>query len=101
MYEKAYLRNDEDGNRLGYCLFNKLSTRDVPPRFIASAEFDPLIDDSRLLHQTLQALPAALRIQNASRHAARLSALFATMTIADDALQDGARSFAARMKTPR
>ncbi|EHG6428242.1 alpha/beta hydrolase fold domain-containing protein [Salmonella enterica subsp. enterica serovar Infantis] len=101
MYEKAYLRNDEDRESPWYCLFNNDLTRDVPPCFIASAEFDPLIDDSRLLHQTLQAhqQPCEYKMYPGTLHA--FLHYSRMMTIADDALQDGARFFMARMKTPR
>ncbi len=102
MYEKAYLRNEEDRESPWYCLFNNDLTRDVPPCFIASAEFDPLIDDSRLLHQTLQAhqQPCEYKMYPGTLHAF-LHYSQNQMTIADDALQDGARFFMARMKTPR
>ena len=55
MYEEAYLSNDADRESPYYCLFNNDLTREVPPCFIAGAEFDPLLDDSRLLYQTLAA----------------------------------------------
>ncbi|EJG5922415.1 alpha/beta hydrolase fold domain-containing protein [Salmonella enterica] len=68
---------------------------------LASAEFDPLIDDSRLLHQTLQAhqQPCEYKMYPGTLHA--FLHYSRMMTIADDALQDGARFFMARMKTPR
>lgn len=50
MYEEAYLSNDADRESPYYCLFNNDLTREVPPCFIAGAEFDPLLDDSRLLY---------------------------------------------------
>lgn len=101
MYEKAYLRNEEDRESPWYCLFNNDLTRNVPPCFIASAEFDPLIDDSRLLHQTLQAhrQPCDYKMYPGTLHA--FLHYSRMMTSADDALQDGARFFMARIKTPR
>ena len=51
MYEEAYLSNDADRESPYYCLFNNDLTREVPPCFIAGAEFDPLLDDSRLLYR--------------------------------------------------
>ncbi|EAO8180776.1 acetyl esterase [Salmonella enterica] len=101
MYEKAYLRNEEDRESPWYCLFNNDLTRNVPPCFIASAEFDPLIDDSRLLHQTLQAhrQPCEYKMYPGTLHA--FLHYSRMMTSADDALQDGARFFMARIKTPR
>ncbi len=38
-----------------YALFNNDLTNDIPPCFIASAEFDPLLDDSLALFRTLDA----------------------------------------------
>ncbi len=56
MYEEAYLSNDADRESPYYCLFNNNLTREVPPCFIAGAEFDPLLDDSRVcFYQTLAA----------------------------------------------
>ncbi|WP_186793965.1 alpha/beta hydrolase fold domain-containing protein, partial [Escherichia coli] len=55
MYEEAYVINDADLESPYYCLFNNDLTREVPPCFIAWAEFDPLLDGSRLLSQTLAA----------------------------------------------
>ncbi|MEO3989675.1 acetyl esterase [Pseudocitrobacter cyperus] len=92
-YEEAYLRNEQDKESPWYCLFNNDLTHDVPPCFIASAEFDPLIDDSRLLHQTLQAhqqtslyvmYPGTL---HAFLHYSRM------MKAADQALREGATFF--------
>ena len=93
MYENAYLRNADDRESPYYCLFNNDLTHDVPPCFIASAEFDPLIDDSRLLFQTLQAHQQTCQYQmypgmlHAFLHYSRM------MKTADEALQDGARFF--------
>ena len=92
-YQNAYLRNEQDIESPWYCLFNNDLTRDVPPCFIASAEFDPLIDDSRLLHETLQTH------QQTSRYVMYPGTLHAflhysrMMETADQALQDGARFF--------
>lgn len=92
-YELSYLRNTQDRESPYYCLFNNCLTDNVPPCFIASAEFDPLLDDSRLLHLTLQAhqqpchyasYPGTL---HAFLHYSRM------MKIADDALRDGAHYF--------
>ncbi|WP_260862958.1 acetyl esterase [Citrobacter sp. Marseille-Q6884] len=100
MYEMAYLSRAEDRDSPYYCLFNNDLTRDVPPCFIASAEFDPLIDDSRLLYQTLQAHQQTCEYKmypgmlHAFLHYSRM------MKTADDALQDGAHFFQAQLKTP-
>lgn len=92
-YENAYLRDARDKESPWYCLFNNDLTRDVPPCFIAGAEYDPLIDDSRLLHQTLQAHQQASRyvmypgVLHAFLHYSRM------MKTADQALRDGAAFF--------
>ena len=99
-YEEAYLHNEQDRESPWYCLFNSDLTRDVPPCFIASAEFDPLIDDSRLLHQTLQAH------QQTSRYVMYPGTLHAflhysrMMKTADQALRDGAAFFIEQLQSP-
>ncbi|XPE66601.1 hypothetical protein ACNKHR_04945 [Shigella flexneri] len=42
MSEEAYLSNNTDRESPYYCLFNNDLTHEVPPCFIAGAEFDPL-----------------------------------------------------------
>lgn len=93
MYENAYLRSADDRESPYYCLFNNDLTRDVPPCFIAGAEFDPLIDDSRLLFQTLQAhqQPCQYKMYPGTLHA--FLHYSRVMKTADEALQDGARFF--------
>ncbi|EIQ77420.1 acetyl esterase [Shigella flexneri 1235-66] len=93
MYENAYLRSADDRESPYYCLFNNDLTRDVPPCFIAGAEFNPLIDDSRLLFQTLQAhqQPCQYKMYPGTLHA--FLHYSRMMKTADDALQDGARFF--------
>lgn len=92
-YENAYLRDERDKESPWYCLFNNDLTHDVPPCFIAGAEYDPLIDDSRLLHQTLQAHQQTSRyvmypgVLHAFLHYSRM------MKTADQALRDGAAFF--------
>lgn len=92
-YEQAYLRDADDRESPYYCLFNNDLTRDVPPCFIAGAEFDPLIDDSRLLHQTLQAhqQPCEYKMYPGTLHA--FLHYSRMMKTADDALRDGAHYF--------
>lgn len=95
-YEKAYLRHEADRESPWYCLFNNDLTRSVPPCFIASAEYDPLIDDSRLLYQTLRAhqQPCAYKMYPGTLHA--FLHYSRMMKSADEALQDGARFFRAQ-----
>ncbi|MGC6693514.1 alpha/beta hydrolase fold domain-containing protein, partial [Burkholderia pseudomallei] len=80
-----------------YRLFNHDLTRDVPPCFIAGAEFDPLIDDSCFLFQPLQAhqQPSPYKIYPGQPHA--FLHYSRMMKTADDALQDGARYFRAQL----
>ena len=97
MYENAYLRSADDRESPYYCLFNNDLTRDVPPCFIAGAEFDPLIDDSRLLFQTLQAhqQPCQYKMYPGTLHA--FLHYSRMMKTADDALREGARYFRAQL----
>lgn len=60
MYEEAYLSNDADRESPYYCLFNNDLTREVPPCFIAGAEFDPLLDDSLSALPDVSGTPATL-----------------------------------------
>ena len=70
---------------------------DLPPCFIAGAEFDPLIDDSRLLFQTLQAhqQPCQYKMYPGTLHA--FLHYSRMMKTADDALREGARYFRAQL----
>jgi acetyl esterase len=52
-YQRAYLASPADSESPYYCLFNNDLTRNMPPCFIVAAQFDPLIDDSVALYQTL------------------------------------------------
>ena len=81
MYEEAYLSNDADRESPYYCLFNNDLTREVPPCFIAGAEFDPLLDEFKLYPGTLHAF----------LHYSRM------MKTADEALRDGAQFFTAQL----
>ena len=97
MYEEAYLSNDADRESPYYCLFNNDLTREVPPCFIAGAEFDPLLDDSCLLYQTLAAhqQPCEFKLYSGMLHAfLHYSRMLKT---ADEALRDGAQFFTAQL----
>lgn len=97
MYENALLRDAADRESPYYCLFNNDLTRDVPPCFIAGAEFDPLLDDSRLLYQTLKAhhQPCEYKQYSGTLHA--FLHYSRVMKAADAALRDGARFFNAQI----
>ncbi|MBB1199447.1 acetyl esterase [Enterobacteriaceae bacterium 89] len=92
-YEEAYLRDEHQQTSPYYCLFNHDLTRDIPPAYIASAEFDPLIDDSILLRDTLLEHGQACHYKmypgtlHAFLHYSRI------MPMADEALRDGASYF--------
>ena len=75
-----------------------MATREVPPCFIAGAEFDPLLDDSRLLYQTLAAhqQPCEFKLYPGTLHA--FLHYSRMMKTADDALRDGARFFSDRLQ---
>ncbi|ENZ4284379.1 TPA: acetyl esterase [Citrobacter farmeri] len=101
MYENAYLRNTDDRESPYYCLFNNDLTHEVPPCFIAGAEFDPLIDDSRLLFQTLAAhqQPCEYKMYPGTLHA--FLHYSRIMKSADEALRDGARFFTQQISAQR
>lgn len=92
-YENAYLCDISDRDSPYYCLFNNNLTDSVPPCFIATAQFDPLIDDSVALYQTLKEHGQACDYKmypgtlHAFLHYSR------SLEIADEALRDGARYF--------
>lgn len=92
-YESAYLNEASERESPYYCLFNNNLSEAVPPCFIATAEYDPLIDDSVALYQTLQEHGQDCRYKmypgtlHAFLHYSRM------MDIADEALRDGARYF--------
>lgn len=92
-YETAYLNDASERESPYYCLFNNNLREAVPPCFIATAEFDPLIDDSVALYQTLREHGQDCRYKmypgtlHAFLHYSRM------MDIADEALRDGARYF--------
>ena len=97
-YEAAYLGEKGDRDAPYYCLFNNDLSQDVPPCFIATAEFDPLLDDNIALCHTLlehgqhchyQLYPGTL---HAFLHYSRF------LESADDALRDGARYFRQQVK---
>ena len=52
-YQHAYLANAQDKESPYYCLCNNDLSHNMPASFIATAEFDPLIDDSIALLRTL------------------------------------------------
>ncbi|ADO48732.1 acetyl esterase [[Enterobacter] lignolyticus] len=92
-YDAAYLRHADDRDSPYYCLFNNDLTRDVPPCFIAGAEFDPLLDDSLALSQTLLAhgQPCQYTLYPGVLHA--FLHYSRRMNIAGTALRDGAHYF--------
>lgn len=93
MYESAYLKKASDRESPYYCLFNNNLSEAVPPCFIATAEFDPLIDDSLALCQTLlqHGQPCHYVMYPGTLHA--FLHYSRMMAVADDALRDGARYF--------
>jgi len=92
-YDAAYLRHPDDRESPYYCLFNNDLTHDVPPCFIASAEFDPLRDDSLTLSETLRAhrQPCQYTLYPGVLHA--FLHYSRRMNIAGDAIRDGAHYF--------
>ncbi|EKS7793081.1 acetyl esterase [Edwardsiella piscicida] len=92
-YEQAYLPDAASRESPYYCLFNNDLTYGIPPCFIAGAQFDPLLDDSVALYQTLREhrQPCSYHmypgVMHAFLHYSRM------MESADRALRDGADYF--------
>lgn len=97
-YQHAYLANEHDKESPYYCLFNNDLSHNIPACFIATAEFDPLIDDSIALHRTLSEHQQPCRYKmypgtlHAFLHYSRM------MESADRALRDGARYFCEQLE---
>ena len=53
LYQDMYLAESQDSQSPHYCFFNNDLTSKIPPCFIASSEFDPLLDDSEALYAIL------------------------------------------------
>lgn len=92
-YDNAYLTALGSCDAPYYCLFNNDLTQDIPPCFIASAQYDPLIDDSVTLFKTLEAhqLPCEYKMYSGTLHA--FLHYSRMMKVADDAIRDGAHYF--------
>lgn len=93
LYQQAYLAQEEDKNSPYYCVLNNDLSHNLPACFIATAEFDPLIDDSIALYETLCGHHQPCRYQmypgtlHAFLHYSRM------METADRALREGAQYF--------
>lgn len=92
-YDNAYLGKTGDREAPYYCVFNNDLTYGIPPCFIASAEFDPLLDDSLALFRTLSAnnMPCEYKMYPGTLHA--FLHYSRMMQISDDAIRDGANYF--------
>lgn len=97
-YEAAYLDKVEERESPYYCLFNNVLTEGIAPCFIASAQYDPLLDDSEALYKTLQAhgQPCCYRMYSGTLHA--FLHYSRRMPIADEAIRDGAHYFILQLK---
>ncbi|WP_159566642.1 acetyl esterase [Budvicia diplopodorum] len=54
LYQEMYLQQPQDNQSPYYCFFNNDLTQQMPACFIASSEFDPLLDDSETLYAILK-----------------------------------------------
>lgn len=54
LYQDLYLSEQQDSQSPYYCFFNNDLTCGMPSCFIASSEFDPLLDDSEALYAILK-----------------------------------------------
>nr|ELR5229671.1 acetyl esterase [Providencia rettgeri] len=97
-YDNAYLGGSGSREAPYYCLFNNDLTDNIPPCFIASAEFDPLLDDSTALFDTLNAnkIPCKYKMYPGTLHA--FLHYSRMMDIADEAIRDGAAYFKGQLK---
>ncbi len=92
-YDNAYLTESGSREAPYYCLFNNDLTQNIPPCFIASAEYDPLLDDSIALYRTFEAhnISHEYKMYSGTLHAfLHYSRMIKT---ADNAIRDGANYF--------
>lgn len=54
LYQDMYLTKEQESQSPYYCFFNNDLTARMPACFIASSEFDPLLDDSEALYAILK-----------------------------------------------
>ena len=92
-YQEMYLEKREDIDSPYYCLFANDLSRNIPPCFIASSEFDPLIDDSKTLYKILNEnnILCEYKMYHGTLHA--FLHYSKVMKIAEQALIDGAKYF--------
>lgn len=92
-YDNAYLTALGSREEPYYCLFNNDLTQGIPPCFIASAQYDRLIDDSVTLFQTFQSnkVPCEYKMSSGTLHA--FLHYSRIMPTADNAIRDGAIYF--------
>ncbi|HHE6467559.1 TPA: acetyl esterase [Providencia rettgeri] len=92
-YDNAYFGEEGDREAPYYCLFNNDLTYGIPPCYIASAEFDPLLDDSLALFRTLDTnnMPCEYKMYPGTLHA--FLHYSRMMQISDEAIRDGANYF--------
>lgn len=92
-YDNAYLTKSGSREAPYYCLFNNDLTQNLPPCFIASAQYDPLLDDSIALYRTLEThnIPYEYKMYSGTLHA--FLHYSRMMKTADNAIRDGANFF--------
>jgi len=92
-YRDIYLNDADDENSSYYCFFNNDLTINMPACYIASCEFDPLLDDSEALYAILkdQGVNCEYKMYPGVMHA--FLHYSKMMTISYDAITDGAHYF--------
>ena len=92
-YNAMYLEKPEDAKSPYYCFYNNDLTTRMPACFIASCEFDPLVDDSETLYTILneKGVPCAYKMYPGTIHA--FLHYSRMMKAAEEALTEGAAYF--------
>lgn len=94
-YNAMYLEKPEDAKSPYYCFYNNDLITRMPACFIASCEFDPLVDDAECLHDILSGhgVPSQYKMYPGTIHA--FLHYSKMMKAAEEALSDGATYFKA------
>lgn len=96
-YRQMYLSSPSEAESRYYCLLNNDLVRNMPACFIASSEFDPLLDDSETLASMLTEnhIPNQYQMYPGTLHA--FLHYSKALPIAKQAISDGARYFVSRL----
>lgn len=90
-YYDMYLQNKDDENSPFVNIFNSDLSEQIPPCFIASSEFDPLLDDSVVLYKILAQNDKSHRYKMYKKTMHAFLHYSRVMSVAKTALKDGAK----------